>query len=217
MAIKLKVKHRAKFDDEFIKEVQLAMLARHKELKRQLSYTRVPVLQKQASVTARYLTKEEGDRQGEAYLKMMLAKQEGYNAFKVTHYKGDTYLRGITIPIIAKVEKKGVWIDYADLGPYEVILKTKDLIRGVSIPNMIPVRNTETKKRHYHHTATSSTGNVIDRPTNTCDSGFSHIFSEMSTTGDIPGLFNIYYIFLTRYDPRSPLPGCSTLPHERFL
>lgn len=220
MAIRLdktKVEQRTSFTPEFITAVKDVLVGRYQNLNRQYQKTPVKTLKQDMETSARFLSEDGGVRTGEEYLKAMFLRQQGFRKFATGLFDGRTFLRGLTVPIIAMTEQSGFFRPYADLGPYEVVLFVDDLKKGVSFPHLIPLRLPSTNIRHYHHKTNESTGKYLGRTTRTCDAGFSHIVSELVQTGDIPQLFNIWYTFLTRYNPSSPLPGCKYLDHEELL
>ena len=127
-----------------------------------------------------------------------------FTRFAVVDHDG-TYLAGITRPIDMKDPDGGRMYH---LGPYAVYAPISALTEGRTdgfhfIPTVYPQSN----KRHPHHKVDSDDHDThpLEKRAYTCWGEFGGPVSGLVDTINIPELFRHLYLYVSRYNPHSPL------------
>jgi hypothetical protein len=129
-----------------------------------------------------------------------------YQEFTTTIRKGKKYLVGVTKPIV--IEGDGCDRKYY-LGSYAVYLSL-DAIANCCPDDFqfIPLKQPYSHARHPHHKVDyemDSTVHPLDKEPRTCWGGFGNPVRLLLDIPDIPELFRLLYLYLSRYNPSSPL------------
>ncbi len=122
----------------------------------------------------------------------------------VTH-SARRYLVGITKPITHDVN--GI---HYELGPYAIYVPVHELQNNATRGfHFIPTKAPKVEDRFMHHYAVRRNANdhPLDYSPSTCWGTFGETIGNMVSIIDIPELFRFLQIYLTRYDPSSPLRG----------
>jgi hypothetical protein len=133
-----------------------------------------------------------------------------YTDFKAIRHGDVNYLVGETIPIIIDhVEKnhRGVPDRVYHLGPYRVYIAESVVLDGrLDQVHMIPLKCPGTINRSPHHRAAiNDEHHPLSYTTSTCWGDFGTAIKSYAADADIPELFRGLFLYLSRYNPNSPL------------
>jgi hypothetical protein len=137
-----------------------------------------------------------------------------FTKFSALIYGGQTWLTGRTVPVIITDNGQAY-----HMGPYKICIPVSTFERGsLDYIHFIPLKFPTSYNRHPHHHGNNPSeahfvsyalANKIiyplaDKP-GTCWGNYGALIVAIANDGDIPELFRQLYIYLTRYNPASPL------------
>ncbi len=206
---------RATIDDAFVewtKDVYRTSLLREKEKAERYPSGKARYLKERAPAHARalnVLTVAHSDgRSGMEYEKTRL-RSLPYSRFTVVERNGERYGVGITKPITIVMPEGELHAGTWHLGPYAVYVPFSAVEnQNAGEFHFIPIKNPKANNRFPHHYCEShydEDTHPLDRRVYTCWGSFSSTITTLLDALDVPELFRTLQIYLSRYDPHSPL------------
>jgi hypothetical protein len=142
-----------------------------------------------------------------------------YAAFDYQNYKGREFLYGKTKEIIITASARQKY----DAGEYGVYAPLSRLVEGSLNSNVswhfIPFREPKSHQRTpHHHNGWHNEGlHPLETNSATCWGSFGPVIPSILEDGDVVELFRILYIYVSRYDPHSPLGGISPMSFAKQI
>ena len=129
-----------------------------------------------------------------------------YTMFDIVENKGVSFMYGKTKPIAMTDDT-----DYWNIGEYGVYLPLERLKTARMNQtfegdwHFIPFSSPRAIVRTPHHVSTAGDGHPFSRPSKTCWGTFGATVPSILEDGDVVELFRTVYLYIERYNPRSPL------------
>jgi hypothetical protein len=142
----------------------------------------------------------------------------GFEEFAIAGFNGRKFFGGITPEIVMEEighgnRPVGKW----DVGRFEAYIPIEDVLSGETCRiHFIPTRERSTPYRHPHHVASPQGSNPLGFSPRTCWSDFGGPVTMALNEGNIPELFRMFHIFVSRYYNRSPLTTGFTTHMKRL-
>lgn len=141
-----------------------------------------------------------------------------YSFFDVAEYDSKIFLYGKTKTVIIHENNGRSW-DMGEYGIYVPLDKMLGSGGGHGIErgewHFVPFRDPKTRDRTPHHTGGSRDSHPLSVQSSTCWGSFGHTIPSILADGDISELYRALSLYITRYDPGSPLTHFRNCSHRR--
>ena len=206
---------RATIDDaftEWMKDAYMTYLLHEKEKAVRHPGGKDRYLKERAPAHARALkvlqVAHSDGRMGMEYEKTRL-RSLPYARFTVVERNGERYGAGVTKPILITMPEGEMHAGTWHLGPYAVYVPFSAIEeQNAGRFHFIPLKNPKANNRFPHHYCEKRYDDDVhplDRSIYTCWGSFSAPIAVQLDALDVPELFRTLQIYLSRYDPHSPL------------
>jgi hypothetical protein len=152
-----------------------------------------------------------GDGDGRSGKTYEITKLRGlpYTSFKAIQHEGMQYLVGETKPVVIDVGHNTRRIPERSyhLGAYRVYVPQSSVLFGnLDAIHMLPLKAPGTERRFMHHRAyQDEADHPLSYRTSTCWGDIGSTVKSYAADADIPELFRVLWLYLTRYNISSPL------------
>ena len=220
----IKVKPRAKISAEFIDAYRSIVEARLEQEDRKIrslkGERRKAYLNQKKYVLGRLRAiarKEALPGQG-MDLEVTRLRALGFEQFAIASFESRCFFGGITPEIVMEeVSRANRLVARWDVGRFEAYIPIEDVLSGETCRiHFIPTRERTTPYRHPHHVASPQGLNPLGFSPRTCWSDFGGPLTMALNECNIPELFRMFHIFISRYYNGSPLTSSFTT-HMRRL
>lgn len=196
----IRVAHRAQVEDDFAELYQRflhSQIDRAKQLLDRLGDRAKSQPAWEAAKRAHRVLHSEGTLRANWDHELTRLRALPYEKFFVHRQQGISFFAGITRDLVIK----GGGTSY-DAGEYLVLIRASMMAQF----HLLPVDDITRHARHPHHTGSGD----LTVPANTCFGSFTALPAILDF-GDLPESFRALHIFLSRYNPHSPLTHAAVL------
>ncbi len=141
-----------------------------------------------------------------------------YTMFDVVNNKGVDFLYGKTKPI-TMTDDHDQW-SIGEYGVYLPFVRLKTARMNQTFEgdwHFIPFASPRARVRTPHHIGTAGDAHPFSRPSSTCWGTFGSTIPSILEDGDVTELFRTVYLYIERYNPRSPLGNMREMTWAKLI